>query len=69
MIKVKYSSVDSRNGKWRSFKTLSRARKFAQHWIGKTPEIGATYAVSGDGICKIEVKGAKLPDLFGEMPQ
>lgn len=66
MIKVKYSSVDSRNGKWRSFKTLKRARKFAQYWIGQNPEIGASYAVSGDGIGKIEAKGVALADLFGD---
>lgn len=66
VIKVRYSSVDSRGGKWRSFKTLKRARIFAQHWIGKYPEIGSTYAVSGDGIGKIEVQGAKLADLFGD---
>jgi len=66
VIKVKYSSVDSRMGKWRSFKTLQRARKFAQFWIGENPEIGSTYAVSGDGIGKIEVKGATLAELFGK---
>ena len=58
MIKVKYSSVDGRGGKWRSFKTLGRARVFAQYWVGKNPEIGSTCAVSGDGIGKIEVQGA-----------
>lgn len=66
MIKVKYSSVDSRGGKWRSFKTLKRARVFAQHWIGTHPEIGSTYAVSGDGIGKIEAQGVALADLFGD---
>ena len=66
MIKVKYSSVDGRGGKWRSFKTLGRARVFAQYWVGKNPEIGSTCAVSGDGIGKIEVQGAKLADLFGD---
>ena len=66
MIKLKYSSVDSRGGKWRSFKTLPRARAFAQHWVGKYPEIGANYAVSGDGIGKIEAKGIALKDLFGD---
>jgi hypothetical protein len=66
VIKVKYSSIDSRNGKWRSFKTIRGARKFAQHWIGKHPEIGSTYAVSGDGIGKIEVQGVALADLFGD---
>src|SRR6185436_21124797 len=66
VIKVKYSSVDGRGGKWRSFKTLGRARVFAQYWVGKNPEIGSTCAVSGDGIGKIEVQGAKLADLFGD---
>ena len=66
MIKVKYSSVDGRGGNWRSFKTLGRARVFAQYWVGKNPEIGSTCAVSGDGIGKIEVQGAKLADLFGD---
>jgi hypothetical protein len=67
VIKVKYSSVDNRKSKSRSFKTLKGARKFAQHWIGKHPEMGSTYAVSGDGIGKIEVEGAKLAELFGEI--
>ena len=50
MIKIKYSSVDGRGSKWRSFKTLGRARVFAQYWVGKNPDIGSTCAVSGDGI-------------------
>ena len=66
MIKIKYSSVDGRGSKWRSFKTLGRARVFAQYWVGKNPDIGSTCAVSGDGIGKIEVQGAKLADLFGD---
>ena len=66
MIKVRYSSFDSRRGKWRSFKTLKGARKYAQHWIGKHPEMGSTYAVSGDGIGKIEVEGVELRKLFGD---
>jgi hypothetical protein len=66
MIKLKYSSVDSRKGKWRSFKTIRGARKFAQYWIGKHPEIGSSYAVSSDGIGKIEAQGVKLADLFGD---
>jgi len=65
MIKVRYSSVDG-GGKWRSFKTLKRARIFAQYWIGKNPEVGSTYAVSGDGIGKIEAQGVALRDLFGD---
>jgi hypothetical protein len=65
MIKVKYSSIDGGRVS-RSFKTLKGARKFAQHWVGKNPEIGSSYAVSGDGIGKIEVDGCPLADLFGD---
>jgi hypothetical protein len=65
VIKVKYSSVDG-GRKSRSFKTLKGARHFAQYWIGKNPEIGSIYAVSGDGIGKIEASGVALADLFGD---
>jgi hypothetical protein len=65
MIKVKYS-CEGRIAKWRSFRTLGRARVFAQYWVGKNPEIGSTYALSRDGIGKIEVRGATLADLFSE---
>ena len=35
--------------------------------VGKNPDIGSSYAVSFDGIGKIEaVTGVKLADLFGE---
>lgn len=67
MIKVKYISVDSYGrGKWKTFKTLKGARKFAQYWVGKHPELGSTYAVSGDGVGKIVAEGVALKDLFGE---
>jgi len=65
VITVTYSSID-RFRKKRSFKTLKGARVFAQNWVGKNPEIGSTYAVSGDGVGKITVAGAKLADLFGD---
>jgi hypothetical protein len=63
LIKVRYSSID-RFSKVSTFKTLAGARKFAAHWIGETPELGSTYAVSADGIGKITVDGATLLDLF-----
>lgn len=63
MITVTYSTID-RFRKTRSFKTLVGARKFAHHWVGATPEIGSTYAVSGDGVGKITVEGVPLADLF-----
>ena len=71
MIKVKYTSVD-RYRSTRTFKTLKGARKFAQDRIGKNPDIGSYYAVSFDGIGKIEVSvgthhaDVKLADLFGD---
>jgi hypothetical protein len=65
IIKVRYSSVDGYRST-RPFKTLKGARKFAQARVGKNPEMGSTYAVSGDGIGKIQVEGAKLSELFGD---
>ena len=67
MIKIRYSSVDGFREK-RSFKTLVAARAYAQKWVGIHPEIGSQYAVSDDGIGKIEVHGAALADLFGDEP-
>lgn len=65
IIKVKYSSVDGYRST-RPFKTLKGARKFAQDRVGKNPEMGSTYAVSGDGIGKIQVEGCALAELFGD---
>jgi len=76
MITVKYSSVDGGRLS-RSFKSLKGARAFAQKMVGKHPEMGSSYAVSGDGIGKIEAYGAAgkltvhsqdivLTDLFGD---
>ena len=66
-IAVRYSSVDS-YGKitTRKFVTLRGAREFAWHWVGRFPEIGSGYAVSADGIGKVEVEGCTLADLFPE---
>lgn len=51
-ITVRYASSD-RFTKTRKFATLAAAQRFAQRWIGETPELGQTYAISGDGIGKI----------------
>lgn len=67
-IYVTYSSVDGAE-KDRSFRTLEAAREFAHHWIGAHPEIGSRYAVSPDGIGKIEVVGCTLRDLFPDQAQ
>lgn len=58
-----YSSIDHFR-KTRKFKTIEGARRFAQKYLGATPEMGSWYAVSGDGIGKIEARGVSLYDLF-----
>lgn len=64
-IKVRYSSVD-RHSETREFDSIDAAREFAQYWVGRDPEMGGSYAISGDGIGKIEVTGATLAALFPE---
>lgn len=61
-VKLRFSSCDG--SKWtKSFKTLAGARKAALRQIGP-PEIGSTYAISGDGVCKVEVEGCTIRELF-----
>jgi hypothetical protein len=65
-IRVTYSSID-RCRKTRTFKTLKGAQKFAQEYVGQTPEVGGWYAVSGDGVGKIECRGCSLIALFPQV--
>lgn len=67
-MKITYQSCDGAR-KTRTFKTLAGARKFAQEWVGKNPEMGSRYAISGDGIGKITAEGVELRALFGDLPQ
>lgn len=65
-IRVTYRSIDHFS-KSATFKTLAGAQKFAQKWVGETPEVSVfvpCYAVSGDGVGKITVSGAPILDLF-----
>lgn len=62
-ITVYYTAVDGYR-KVERFPDVPKAAEFAQHWIGKHPSIGSGYAISDDGIGKIEVAGATLHDLF-----
>jgi hypothetical protein len=63
LISLHYSSADGVS-KRSQYTTIEGARRFAQKWLGETPEIGSTYAISGDGIGKITVLGATLAELF-----
>lgn len=62
-ITVCYLACDGAR-KARSFTTIKGAAKFAQEWVGPTPEIGTGYAVSPDGIGRVTVDGATLAELF-----
>lgn len=62
-ITVYYASVDHFTQS-RTFKTLAGAQKYADKWVGPTPDLGSCYAVSHDGIGRIMVKGAAVADLF-----
>jgi len=64
-IIVTYTSIDHCYMR-RKFRTLEGAQRFAWKMVGESPEIGTVfqYAVSADGIGKIEVRGASLSLLF-----
>ncbi len=62
-IRLRYSSVDG-HAEEKTFSSVADAQRFAHDWIGPHPEIGRGYAVSGDGIGKIEAKGITLAVLF-----
>jgi len=64
-ITVYYSSVDGVR-KRRTFKTLAGANKYARDMIGDFPTVATNYAVSDDGIGKIQVRGTTLEELFDE---
>lgn len=65
-IDVYYSTVDG-YFKEKNFQSLADAQAFAQKYVGTHPEIGSSYAISADGVGKIEVDGAALEDLFPEV--
>lgn len=66
-INLFYSSIDGYESEL-SFDSLDAAREYAQKRVGETPEMGTTYAVSSDGIGKIEVDGGcTLADLFPKL--
>lgn len=69
MIKLRYEAVDGFR-QTKQFKLLRGARKYAQTMLGKFPEMGGGYAVSGDGVGKIVVvQGCQLSELFGDDPE
>lgn len=66
-IKIRYRASDGYS-KVKTFKTLKGARKYCIDMLGKFPEIGRGYAVSGDGVGTIILLSGshvELKDLFG----
>ncbi|WP_171181152.1 hypothetical protein [Ruegeria sp. HKCCD8929] len=63
MITVTYLASDGFT-KTETFTTRSEAREFAVHWVGEHPEMGGTYAISGDGVGRITAEGISINDLF-----
>jgi hypothetical protein len=66
-ITVYYTACDG-SRITRSYKTIEGARKFAKEYVGASPEIGGLYAVSGDGVGRVEVEGCTLWELFEQKP-
>lgn len=63
-ITVTYEATDGYRDR-RSFKTLVGAQRYAQKWVGAHPEKSDLgYAVSGDGIGKVTVRGGTIEELF-----
>ena len=67
-IMVTYTAIDGTRED-DAFDTIEEASTWARTWIGNHPEIGSTYAVSADGIGKIEVMGCEIADLFPPPPE
>lgn len=67
-ITVTYSSIDGCRMK-RKFKTISGAQAFAHKYVGRYPEQGSTYAVSGDGVGKVTWTGCTSAELFPAEPE
>jgi hypothetical protein len=66
-IRLFLSSIDG-SGKTIRCSSLAKARAKAQAIMGRNPDMGSYYAVSYDGICKLEVEGCHLSELFGDEP-
>jgi hypothetical protein len=68
MIKLRFTTLDGIR-KTKKFKTLAGARKAAHDWVGKSAEIGSTYAISGDGVVKVTTEGCSLFDIWPDQKE
>lgn len=66
-IKMRYRSLDGYS-KSATFKTLAGAKRFADKWVGKTPEVSSLgYAVDAYGMGKVTWEGCTAADLWPGM--
>lgn len=64
-LKLIYSSIDGYR-KVYPCASMAELRKLAYHWVGENADVGRYYAVSFDGIGKVEVEGCTIRDVFPE---
>ncbi len=64
-IKLRYSSIDGVRKTFR-FQSLAGARAKALSLLGPNADLGSYYAVSPDGVGKVEVTGCALAELFSD---
>ncbi len=64
-IRFHYSTIDHYSES-RRFKSLDGARAYAKRRLGDSYDISETfrYAVAGDGVAKLEVRGASWAELL-----
>lgn len=62
-IVLSYKATDGAS-KSAKFATIKGAQAFAHKWVGATPELAHSYAVSGDGVGRITWKGCSPAELW-----
>ncbi len=64
-IALRFTFPNGVTGRY-EFRSLGGARRFAQHKMGTSPDIGETYAVNRLGDMTLRVTGTTLSELFPE---
>ncbi len=62
-ITVNYKASDGFKES-KTFTKIAKAKAWAIEWVGDTPNFGAAYAVSYDGVGTIRCKGCTIQELF-----
>ena len=65
-ITLSYAAIDGHFTQ-RAFTSLHEAQAFATDRVGGTPEVGTSYAVSADGVGRIDWEGCSASDLWPDL--